>query len=353
MSAIENLITKLARVQVDPYVARRGEKIVPVIRHFRSMDDVFNLLKTDRPEQLQFKGMRTRKPKAEPTVIAGPDPADVQEAIEEGNDRFIANSQRLGGNMPYPKPLDPFIFDSEGVSDEQRAESERLIAKFMKTPAMQPYFDRFGRPTFIIANRTDEGQDPRHQSVAGQTGSVMAAWRAGVITMFGPTIGDVPWQKEQKIPARGARAVKASSPNKMFGTVIDWSGRDAVIRHEYGHQVMVQAFDPSRPDGASSEFGGLGGNSVWSGLFAAIFGKPGPQVEAEMAANPGDGLPDDLQQDLIRAVAPLSAYAVIGGPQEAAAEAFAVVTDPRYDRETSPYPPETQRLLDYIESLME
>lgn len=39
MSAVDRLVVKLARVQVDPYLARRGDKIVRVARHVRTVED--------------------------------------------------------------------------------------------------------------------------------------------------------------------------------------------------------------------------------------------------------------------------------------------------------------------------
>ena len=232
---------------------------------------------------------------------------------------------------------------------------------------MQPYFEEFGRPTFLVAARTYDGTDPRHagsiEEVGKPTrgGAVLAAWRAGVVTVYAPTAADSAWLKQRKIPIRGTREPKVSDgPNSYYTpeitSVMDWSGRDAVLRHEYGHQVIFQAFDPNRPDGASEAFGGRGGKTVVDGFFRAMFnGKSRDEVYAEIdasGASKGDALPPALNRELNRSLVPISTYAMLGGVHEAAAEAFAVVTDPRYDRETSPYPPESQRVLDFVEDLV-
>jgi hypothetical protein len=323
------------------------------------------------PGQLQFPEPpkpRVRRPKAEPAIIAGPNPAEMREAIAVGNERFLRHNHAIGGRMraPGPVPTDKLMaIEADEVTGAQRAEATKLIDKFMGNPSMQPYFERFGRPTFLVAARTYDGADPRTGgAIEGEVGrsrkgSVLAAWRAGVVTVYAPTAADPVWLKQRKIPIRGTKVPKVSGgPGNYYvpeiTSVMDWSGRDAVLRHEYGHQVIFHAFDTKRPDGASDAFGGRGGQTVVDGFFRAMFdGKSYDEVMAEIGSRGEEAaIPPDLNRALNRSLIPISTYATLGGVHEAAAEAFAVVTDPRYDRETSPYPPEAQRVLDFVEDLV-
>jgi hypothetical protein len=377
-SAIDRLRVHLAKVDVDPYIARRGEKIVPVIRHERGLPIGFEaLLQAQIPGQTQFKGLATPKPRKRrrsknAPEIAEPDPVSLFHTIADGEERYKETDLKLGGSAINPPVFPLERLKADEVKESERHQSELAINRFMKNKAMQPFFNRFGRPTFVIANGTPEGDDPMHVEDPGGRGeaAAMAAWRAGVVYVYAPSAGNPAFLKGQHVPIRGKEPEVSTGPSgfsPMGGevdTVMQWGGRDAILRHEYGHQVMFLAFDDARSDGESDAFGGKGGQAVLDGFFQTVFGRSSKEVQTEIEEQEKEkenkslglpsesGMPDDLGDSIEAALGPLSTYAVAGGLHEAAAEAFAVVTDPHYSRKTSPYPPATQKVLDYVEDLV-
>jgi hypothetical protein len=367
-SAIDRLRVHLAKVDVGPYIAKRGAKIVPVIRHERMLPEGFleALLQTQLPGQTQFKGLGTPKPRVKRRAknapeIADPDPVSLIHTIADGEQRYKSTDRRLGGEAPDPPPFPVNRLKAGEVSEQQRHQATLAINRFTKNKAMQPYFERFGRPTFVIAAGSPEGDDPRHVEDPGGRGesSAMAAWRSGVVYVYAPTTGNPDFLKQQAIPARGRKPQVSAGlgvGGPMAGevdTVMQWGGADAILRHEYGHQVFFLAFDPERKDGESDLFEGKGGDAVMDEFFQVVFGESQKEVQEEIERSPNaDVMPMHLNQSVIDAFGPLSSYAASAGVHEAAAEAFAVVTDPHYSRETSPYPPATQKVLDFVEDLV-